>query len=86
MSNKKWTVRPSLLHGTYQIVEGQKPVADVVGTGDEARQRAKLLAAAPELLAALERLLGDWEDAVDREPSYMPIADHAREAIRRAQQ
>jgi hypothetical protein len=84
--------------GSYQkdfkVVCGKKTIATC--TGDqlspegqsigEARQNANLIAAAPELLAALERLLKDWEESIGHEPAYMSIADHAREAIRRAQQ
>lgn len=52
------------------------------GTVQEAN--ARLIAAAPEMLAALVILVRDFDSAVDHAPEYSAIADHARAAIAKA--
>lgn len=49
------------------------------------RAKSALISAAPELLSSLKRLLGEWEEAIAWEESYMGIADHARKAIAKAE-
>ena len=46
---------------------------------------APLIAAAPELLAALKRLLPLWEESIGWEEDYMDMADGARAAIAKAE-
>ena len=68
-------------------------VADVKANGlgsrtvkpKEAAANASLIAAAPELLAALKRLLPLWEEAIGYEADYMDMADFARAAIAKAE-
>ncbi|NBW18789.1 MAG: hypothetical protein EBR82_63525 [Caulobacteraceae bacterium] len=45
----------------------------------------RLIAAAPELLAACKRLLPLWEEAIGWEDDYMDMADDARAAIAKAE-
>ena len=61
------------------------------GTGDEALANARIIAAAPDLLAALEALLQtalkvsdkEWASAIDRASTFRPC-DAARSAIAKA--
>lgn len=46
---------------------------------------ARLIAAAPELLRELKRLLAMWEEAIGYEPDYMDMGDAARAAINKAE-
>ena len=51
---------------------------------DQANAR-RIAAAAPELLAALKRLLPLWEESIGWEKNYMDMADDARAAIDKAE-
>lgn len=55
------------------------------GCGREAWANARLIAAAPELLAALKKLVDEFDEAVDWIPEYMSLADDARMAIAKAE-
>lgn len=76
----------------FHVVAGKKLVATCSGNQlapdessiAEARANAALIAAAPDLLVALERLLPLWEEAIGHETDYMDMADFARDAIKRA--
>lgn len=46
---------------------------------------AQLMALAPELLAQLKHMVRLWEEAIDRQPEYMPMANSARAAIAKAE-
>jgi hypothetical protein len=37
-----------------------------------------------DLVKALDRLLFDWEEAIGRDPDWMPMADYARVALAKA--
>ena len=50
----------------------------------EQEANARLIAAAPELLHELQRLLSMWEEAIGWEPDYMDMADSARKVIAKA--
>lgn len=51
----------------------------------EANANARLIAAAPELLHELKRLLQLWEEAIGYEDDYMDMGDAARAAIAKAE-
>ena len=66
--------------------EGPRDVTlAVVLQADNAAADARLIAAAPELLAALKRLLPLWEESIGWEEDYMDMADDARAAIAKAE-
>jgi len=46
---------------------------------------ARLIAAAPELLSELKRMLSLWEEAIGYEKDYMDMGDPARAAIAKAE-
>jgi len=46
---------------------------------------ARLIAAAPDLLRELKRLLEMWEEAIGWEKDYMDMGDDARAAITKAE-
>jgi|688.fasta_scaffold591235_3 hypothetical protein len=64
---------------------GNKGVAFVVGPPAVDEANARLIASAPELLAALKRLLPLWEEAIGYEADYMDMANFARAAIETAE-
>jgi hypothetical protein len=51
----------------------------------QADDDARLIAAAPDLLSALKRLLPLWEESIGWEKVYMDMADDARAAIAKAE-
>ena len=61
-------------------------IGAVYGSGDEAQANAHLIAAAPELLEALQEALEDWDDDhFDEEYPYRAEwAEKARAAIAKA--
>ena len=78
----------SVWHGKEQKYiddpAGKKICQTPDGTTKENLANARLIAAAPELLEALKKLLIEWEFCIDHDRDHMPIADFARKAIRKA--
>ena len=60
-------------------------VATLADCGHSTEGNGILIAAAPELLAALKRLLPLWEESIGWEEDYMDMADDARAAIAKAE-
>jgi hypothetical protein len=62
-------------------------VARVFVDSDDAEMLddARLIAAAPELLAELRKMLALWESAISYEPDYMSMGAGARAAIKKAE-
>ena len=60
-------------------------VATLADCGHNTEGNGILIAAAPELLAALKRLLPLWEESIGWEKNYMDMADDARAAIAKAE-
>ena len=60
-------------------------VATLADCGHSTEGNGILIAAAPELLAALKRLLPLWEESIGWEKCYMGMADDARAAIAKAE-
>lgn len=88
---------PAQVKGSYQVpfrVEDSQGRLVAVCHGDqldpgaisigEARHNADLIAAAPDLLVQLQRLLSLWEEAIGWEKDYMDMGDPARAAISKA--
>lgn len=62
-------------------------IANVFADEDDPEMlaNARLIAAAPELLQELKRLLSMWEKAIGWEKDYMDMGDAARAAIAKAE-
>ena len=60
-------------------------VATLADCGHNTEGNGILIAAAPELLAALKRLLTLWEESIGWEEDHMNMADDARAAIAKAE-
>jgi len=87
--NRQW--QPYLSHNSLFVVakQNQQVICRVMrgDGGEQAREaNANLIAAAPDLLEALEEALEDWgDDHFDEEYPYrIEWADKARAAIRKA--
>ena len=60
-------------------------VATLADCGHSTEGNGILIAAAPDLLSALKRLLSLWEESIGWEKVYMDMADDARAAIAKAE-
>jgi hypothetical protein len=80
-----WGIQPDGRGGAsdtvYAYLDQQQPVAEVVSG---VRADRHLIAAAPDLLRELKRMLSLWEEAIGWEEDYMDMGDAARIAIAKA--
>lgn len=59
-----WRAEASDYEGCLQIISAdrKRPITEIWGDGDDDEANARLIAAAPELVEALEMMLRAWEE------------------------
>ena len=82
---KKWTIADGESPRVYLINDGRDAVGEIVYTDTRRPEDARLIAAAPDLLDALECLLSYLEGYDNDYPEAAPKFDRARAAIAKAQ-
>jgi len=81
-----WAVREAEGDELYEVYrEAGGELITYAAAPTKQRVNAILIAAAPELLRELKRMLSLWEDAIDYEKDYMDMGDPARAAIAKAE-